>query len=44
MTAAFNFYEATKEVLIAQGVKPEEIAFIHDAKTDVQQNALGAEW
>lgn len=37
---SFNFYEATKEVLIAQGVKPEEIAFIHDAKTDVQREQL----
>ena len=37
---SFNFYEATKAVLIAQGVKPEEIAFIHDAKTDVQREQL----
>ena len=37
---SFNFYEATKEALIAQGVKPEEIAFIHDARTDVQREQL----
>ncbi|MEG0944671.1 MAG: DEAD/DEAH box helicase family protein, partial [Angelakisella sp.] len=36
----FNFYEATKAALIEQGVKPEEIAFIHDAKTDVQREQL----
>lgn len=36
----FNFYEATKAALLAQGVKPEEIAFIHDAKTDVQREQL----
>lgn len=36
----FNFYEATKEALLKQGVKPEEIAFIHDAKTDVQREQL----
>ncbi len=36
----FNFYEATKSALLAQGVKPEEIAFIHDAKTDVQREQL----
>ncbi|MDD3228040.1 MAG: helicase-related protein [Oscillospiraceae bacterium] len=37
---SFNFYEATKEALIAQGVNPEEIAFIHDARTDVQREQL----
>ena len=37
---SFNFYEATKEALTRQGVKPEEIAFIHDAKTDVQREQL----
>lgn len=36
----FNFYEATKAALLAQGVKPEEIAFIHDTKTDVQREQL----
>ncbi len=37
---SFNFYEATKAALLAQGVKPEEITFIHDAKTDVQREQL----
>ena len=37
---SFNFYEAAKAELIAQGVKPKEIAFIHDAKTDVQREQL----
>lgn len=37
---SFNFYEATKAALLAQGVKPEEISFIHDAKTDVQREQL----
>jgi N12 class adenine-specific DNA methylase len=37
---SFNFYEAAKTALIAQGVKPEEINFIHDAKTDVQREQL----
>ena len=37
---SFNFYEAEKTALIAQGVKPEEITFIHDAKTDVQREQL----
>jgi N12 class adenine-specific DNA methylase/adenine-specific DNA methylase len=37
---SFNFYEATKAALLAQGVKAEEIAFIHDAKTDVQREQL----
>ena len=37
---SFNFYEAAKTALISQGVKPEEITFIHDAKTDVQREQL----
>ena len=37
---SFNFYEAMKAALIAQGVKTEEIAFIHDAKTDAQREQL----
>lgn len=36
----FTFYEAMKAELIAQGIKSEEIAFIHDAKTDVQREQL----
>ncbi|WP_242843376.1 DUF6908 domain-containing protein [Kineothrix alysoides] len=37
---SFNFYEATKEALLAEGVKEKEIAFIHDAKTDIQREQL----
>lgn len=37
---SFNFYDATKEALIAQGVEESEIAYIHDAKTDVQREQL----
>ena len=37
---SFNFYEAAKTALIAQGVRAEEITFIHDAKTDVQREQL----
>jgi len=37
---SFDFYNATKSALIAQGVKPEEIAFIHEAKTDLQREQL----
>ena len=37
---SFNFYEAMKAALIAQGVKQEEIAFIHDAKTNAQREQL----
>ena len=37
---SFNFYEATRTALLAQGVDPEEVAFIHDAKTDVQREQL----
>lgn len=37
---SFNFYEATKAALLAQGVDAGEIAFIHDVKTDVQREHL----
>ncbi|MGL5437156.1 MAG: SNF2-related protein [Lachnospiraceae bacterium] len=37
---SFNFYETTRQSLIAKGVKPEEIAFIHDAKSDTQRDEL----
>lgn len=37
---SFNFYEAVRQVLVAKGVNPEEIAFIHTAKTDVQREEL----
>jgi len=36
----FNFYDAIKESLIKQAVKRSEIAFIHDARTDVQKEQL----
>ena len=37
---SFNFYEAMKAVLVEQGVAEGEIAFIHDAKTDLQREQL----
>ncbi len=37
---SFNFYQATMDALIDQGVKEEEIAFIHEAKTDGQRERL----
>jgi len=37
---SFDFYNATKTALTEQGVKPEDIAFIHDAKTDLQREQL----
>ena len=37
---AFNVYDDIKGKLITQGVKKEEIAFIHDAATDEQKEAL----
>lgn len=37
---SFNFYDATRLTLISKGVKSEEIAFIHDAKSDVQREEL----
>lgn len=38
----FNVYDDMKQKLMAQGVPPEEIAFIHDAKTEVQKAELFA--
>ena len=38
----FNVYEDIKQKLIARGVPEKEIAFIHDAKTDLQKKALFA--
>lgn len=37
---SFNVYDDMKQKLMAQGVPPEEIAFIHDAKTEVQKAEL----
>ena len=39
---SFNVYDDMKQKLMAQGVPPEEIAFIHDAKTEVQKEELFA--
>ena len=36
----FNIYDDIRAKLIAQGVKPEEIAYIHDANTDKAKEAL----
>ena len=38
----FNVYDDIKGKLIAQGVPPEEIAFIHDANTEAQKAELFA--
>lgn len=37
---SFNVYDDIKQKLIAKGIPNEEIAFIHDAKTDVQKKEL----
>jgi SNF2 family DNA or RNA helicase len=36
----FNVYDETKEQLIKMGVPADEIAFVHDAKTDAQREAM----
>lgn len=36
----FNVYDEVKTQLVLRGVPEEEIAFIHDAKTDVQREEL----
>lgn len=36
----FTVYDYLKEQLIAYGIPAEEIAFVHDAKTDAQREAL----
>ena len=38
----FNVYDDIKTKLIAQGIPPEEIAFIHDANTEAQKAELFA--
>lgn len=35
-----NVYDELKKKLIGKGVPPKQIAFIHDAKTDIQKKAL----
>ena len=37
---SFNVYDDVKQKLIAQGVAEHEIAFIHDAKTELQKDEL----
>ena len=36
----WNVYDEMKSVLMEMGIPSEEIAFIHDAKTDVQKEAM----
>ena len=36
----FTIYDYLKETLIQYGIPADEIAFIHDAKTDAQRDAL----
>ena len=36
----FNVYDETKQQLIAKGIPENEIAFIHDAKTDSQRDDM----
>ena len=38
----FTIYEDIRQKLIAGGMAPEQIAFIHEAKTNVQKKALFA--
>lgn len=38
--AEFTFYGAFRDVLLQEGVKPEEIAFIHDYNTNAKKNVL----
>ncbi|MBD5151534.1 MAG: hypothetical protein HDT16_03335, partial [Oscillibacter sp.] len=38
----FNVYDDIKQKLIAKGIPPEEIAFIHDANTEAQKAELFA--
>ena len=36
----FNLYDEVKKLLVAMGIPDNEIAFIHDADTDIQRQAL----
>ena len=40
MTGSFDVYNYIKSELVRLGIPAEEIAFIHDAKTDAQRDAL----
>lgn len=42
LNAAFSVYDDLKQKLIDRGIPAEEIAFIHDAKTDLQKTELFA--
>ncbi|TAN14167.1 MAG: hypothetical protein EPN45_04055, partial [Rhizobiaceae bacterium] len=42
LSSSFSVYDDLRSKLIARGVAPHEIAFIHDAKTDVQKRVLFA--
>lgn len=37
---SFNVYDDIKQKLMAQGVPPEQVSFIHDAKTEAQKAEL----
>ena len=39
----FNLYDFIKQELIKKGIPPEEICFIHDAKTDEQRKRMFAD-
>ena len=39
-TGKFNAYDELRSELIARGVKPQEIAFVHEAKNDKQKQEL----
>ena len=39
-TGKFNAYDELRRELIARGVKPQEIAFVHEAKNDKQKQEL----
>ena len=39
---SFNAYDDIKQKSMAQGVPPEEVAYIHDAKTETQKAELFA--
>ena len=39
---SFNFYDDLKRKLVAKGIPPEEIAYIHEANTEVRKKELFA--
>lgn len=39
----FNLYDYIKQELVKKGISPEEICFIHDAKTDEQRKKMFAD-